>query len=1172
MHTTVQQPSSASSAAADFDDDGDEMTASGQIPPATARAANKSHTRLHSHSDGDSEGSRARAASAAATANDTIHADSRSSSPPPPLSPSSALSAASSSSCTADAHTPQYTYTRSPTPMSSMMPATFASAPDVTALATGSAMSVPALVRQIHDEPKSRDTAFAYDPGYVHQFGASSHPAPSRELRSLPQALTIGIEDPSPAMMMRRTHTRADTAAPNAPLTSIKDTEPRSDDTVISWPNEAPQKTCAPPPPPMTLLPPTPHISSVTITIPIPVFFAPCTRLADQIGTFNDPSSSRVVRWFLLTLLISLLPLAGFLGVLAAACSILCGWIGTASLLRMRVERDQLRAFGDSSAPPTSTTTRLGLPSVIDARTPSASPCSAYDFALAETPTPAVRQQVSKLIGLDPWAQPQRRASITGPLCVAVQLDASPTYAEKACQSSPWGDDKGDATDEDTSADDTIPTRSPTAPTCAAPTHPHQRRVRSVSLPSESRSTATASSPCHHPLCHDRVVSWLDHEIRNALHAIVAMTEVIQTHLHSRATPSTSTMTTPIVTPTSPAAATATQRLAARDDEPHAPRVVMTSEGLASEPPAHSATDDTTECLSVIRESAASIQLVLVELQNVSVQSTAAASKLTPTRARLGHSVEVMPPIGSASPALAQEPGADAADSLIVTVHTQSTPIREVSLRFDSDADLPHSTQGAASERSSKLPSPALAPASSAPCCLLSSPVLTPSLSPWSHRENDTDLPPDSLLAAAGTSGVGLRDVHPLPISNPLLPTSMRRGAISVPTTPIHSARSLTNRRSTMTTATPNATMPASALAHALAEVINETSPTDDATMKSSESEARHQSLWPQSHPTAESSSSSGANLTTTVLPIAPTISLSATAPAYRPRSSRRKPAASRVGSDFEYRSCRVLVVDDSLINVKILSRMLHVDLGINVYTAFDGAQAVAAVQKLAAIRPHEEAATRTEQTIITPETATPAADADTRNVRQRSAGEHPPSPSSASSASSWHAKRHFDLILSDLNMPVMSGLESCRLIRSLESAHGLPKVPIVAVTANSSVEDRAACADAGMDYFLQKPLTKNDVLTLVQQILQTQAAASSSERRARDDDQLSTTTGTSDPAWKDASVADASSACLPPSPFARAHSSDVPTTWIGSPQETTHSTCEQADDATAESTHITPS
>jgi two-component system, sensor histidine kinase len=69
-----------------------------------------------------------------------------------------------------------------------------------------------------------------------------------------------------------------------------------------------------------------------------------------------------------------------------------------------------------------------------------------------------------------------------------------------------------------------------------------------------------------------------------------------------------------------------------------------------------------------------------------------------------------------------------------------------------------------------------------------------------------------------------------------------------------------------------------------------------------------------------------------------------------------------------------------------------------------------------------------------------------------------------------------FDLVLMDMQMPVMDGLQATRAIRAHESAHQLARVPIVAMTANAMPSDRQACEDAGMDDFLSKPF-KADAL-----------------------------------------------------------------------------------------------
>ena len=67
-------------------------------------------------------------------------------------------------------------------------------------------------------------------------------------------------------------------------------------------------------------------------------------------------------------------------------------------------------------------------------------------------------------------------------------------------------------------------------------------------------------------------------------------------------------------------------------------------------------------------------------------------------------------------------------------------------------------------------------------------------------------------------------------------------------------------------------------------------------------------------------------------------------------------------------------------------------------------------------------------------------------------------------------AQRAYDLILMDLQMPRMGGLEATRIIREREAAQGL-HTPIVAMTADAMVEDQQKCLDAGMDEHITKPL-----------------------------------------------------------------------------------------------------
>lgn len=72
------------------------------------------------------------------------------------------------------------------------------------------------------------------------------------------------------------------------------------------------------------------------------------------------------------------------------------------------------------------------------------------------------------------------------------------------------------------------------------------------------------------------------------------------------------------------------------------------------------------------------------------------------------------------------------------------------------------------------------------------------------------------------------------------------------------------------------------------------------------------------------------------------------------------------------------------------------------------------------------------------------------------------------------------DLVLMDMSMPKMDGLEATRSIRQQEQERGLPRCPIVALTANAMPADRKRCLAAGMDDFLSKPITKSALQSVI--------------------------------------------------------------------------------------------
>ncbi|WP_379543429.1 response regulator [Psychrobacter sp. R86515] len=76
--------------------------------------------------------------------------------------------------------------------------------------------------------------------------------------------------------------------------------------------------------------------------------------------------------------------------------------------------------------------------------------------------------------------------------------------------------------------------------------------------------------------------------------------------------------------------------------------------------------------------------------------------------------------------------------------------------------------------------------------------------------------------------------------------------------------------------------------------------------------------------------------------------------------------------------------------------------------------------------------------------------------------------------------REEISLILMDCRMPIMDGLQATQVIRSQGD-----KIPIVALTANNTEEDREACMQVGMDEFLSKPISKKDLESVLQSFIQ---------------------------------------------------------------------------------------
>jgi CheY-like chemotaxis protein len=86
-------------------------------------------------------------------------------------------------------------------------------------------------------------------------------------------------------------------------------------------------------------------------------------------------------------------------------------------------------------------------------------------------------------------------------------------------------------------------------------------------------------------------------------------------------------------------------------------------------------------------------------------------------------------------------------------------------------------------------------------------------------------------------------------------------------------------------------------------------------------------------------------------------------------------------------------------------------------------------------------------------------------------------------------AREAFDVVLMDLQMPGIDGLEAARRIRALPSAR---RIPIVALTAHGMATDRAHTAAAGMDGYVTKPVTPAALSAALEQLRAPQSATGS--------------------------------------------------------------------------------
>ena len=79
--------------------------------------------------------------------------------------------------------------------------------------------------------------------------------------------------------------------------------------------------------------------------------------------------------------------------------------------------------------------------------------------------------------------------------------------------------------------------------------------------------------------------------------------------------------------------------------------------------------------------------------------------------------------------------------------------------------------------------------------------------------------------------------------------------------------------------------------------------------------------------------------------------------------------------------------------------------------------------------------------------------------------------------------KNRYDVILMDIQMPVMDGIQATRMIRNFEKAKNKKRSNIIAVTAHSKDGEQQRLFDVGMDHYISKPFKSDELLKVIENL-----------------------------------------------------------------------------------------
>ena len=105
------------------------------------------------------------------------------------------------------------------------------------------------------------------------------------------------------------------------------------------------------------------------------------------------------------------------------------------------------------------------------------------------------------------------------------------------------------------------------------------------------------------------------------------------------------------------------------------------------------------------------------------------------------------------------------------------------------------------------------------------------------------------------------------------------------------------------------------------------------------------------------------------------------------------------------------------------------------------------------------------------------------KNILERSGYSVVLSNDGKEAVSLYKSDTSIDLILMDIQMPVLDGHEATKVIRNIEKQEQKERIPIIALTAYAMVGDREKCLASGMDDYISKPLKANELLGSIKKI-----------------------------------------------------------------------------------------